>query len=109
MKKYFKEIIILLIQLFMFYIFPLFAGPTDAIGMVLLIILMTFILSTLLAILSNLKIKYLYPVIISLFFIPSVFIYYNESALVHSSWYLVVSSFGFGIGLFIRLLGKIGK
>ena len=34
MKKYLKEILILLIQLFMFYVFPLFAGPTDIMGMV---------------------------------------------------------------------------
>ena len=33
MKKYLKEILILLIQLFMFYVFPLFAGPTDVMGM----------------------------------------------------------------------------
>ena len=39
MKKYLKEIIIFLLQLFMFYIFPLFAGPTDVMGMVLLIIM----------------------------------------------------------------------
>ena len=39
MKKYLKEIIIVLLQLFMFYIFPVFAGPTDTMGMVLLIIL----------------------------------------------------------------------
>mgnify|MGYP003398363102 CR=1 FL=1 len=39
MKRYIKEIIILTIQLFMFYIFPLFAGPTDAMGMVVLILL----------------------------------------------------------------------
>jgi len=39
MKKYFKEIIIILIQIFMFYVFPLFAGPTDAMGMVLLILI----------------------------------------------------------------------
>ena len=45
MKKYYREIIILLIQIFMYYIFPIFAGPTDAIAMVLLIILTTFILS----------------------------------------------------------------
>ena len=31
MKKYLKEILILLIQLFMFYVFPLFARPTDVI------------------------------------------------------------------------------
>ena len=41
MKKYIKEIRILIIQLLMFFIFPLFAGPTDAIGMVLLIIIAT--------------------------------------------------------------------
>ena len=34
MKKYLKEILILLIQLFMFYVFPLFAGPTDVMGMI---------------------------------------------------------------------------
>ena len=45
MKRYLKEIIILLLQLFMFYIFPLFAGPTDMMGVVLLIILSTFLLS----------------------------------------------------------------
>ena len=43
MKRYLKEIIILLLQLFMFYIFPLFADPTDAIGMVVLILFVTLI------------------------------------------------------------------
>ena len=42
MKKCIKEMVVLLIQLFMFYVFPLFAGPTDAMGMVFLIIF-TFI------------------------------------------------------------------
>lgn len=106
MKKYLKEFIILLIQLFMFYIFPLFAGPTDAMGMVILIIFMTFVLSIIIAILSKQRIKYLYPILISLLFIPSIFIYYNESALVHSIWYLVTSFFGLVIGLLINRLGK---
>ena len=77
MKKYLKEIIILFIQLAMFYIFPLFAGPTDAMGMVFLIIFATFVLSFILEFLSKKRIKYLYPIIISIIFIPSVFIYYN--------------------------------
>ncbi len=34
MKKYFKEIAILIAQLLMFYVFPLTAEPTDAMGMV---------------------------------------------------------------------------
>ena len=102
MKKYIKEIIILVIQLFMFYIFPLFAGPTDAIGMVILILLATFILSLVIGGFSKEKIKYLYPIIISVLFIPSVFIYYNESALVHSLWYLIDASIGLIIGMLIE-------
>ena len=96
--------LILLIQLFMFYIFPLFAGPTDAIGMVILILLSTLLLSMILASISDKKVKYLYPIVISILFIPSVFIYYNESALVHSLWYLVISIIGILFGTLIRFV-----
>ena len=101
MKKYIKEIILLLIQLFMFYIFPLFAGPTDAMGMVFLIIISTFILSILMGIISKEKFKYLYPVVVSILFMPSIFIYYNSSAFVHSLWYLVISTIGLLVGLIL--------
>lgn len=106
MKKYWKEIIILLIQLCMFYIFPLFAGPTDAMGMVLLILVTTFILSILIASISTEKVKYFYPVIISLLFIPSVFIYYNDSALIHAVWYLVDSAIGLLIAIIFKITNK---
>ncbi|MBR5508669.1 MAG: hypothetical protein IKV59_01300 [Lachnospiraceae bacterium] len=102
MKKYLKEIIILIMQLFMFYLFPLFAGPTDAIGMVFLIILATFIFSLIIGSVSMKKAKYLYPILTAIVFIPSVFIYYNESALIHSVWYFVVSSVGIFIGMIIQ-------
>lgn len=98
MKRFIKEIVILLIQLFMFYIFPMFAGPTDAMGMVILIILATLVLSIIIGSISKEKIKYMYPIIIAILFIPSVFIYYNESALIHSIWYLVISSVGLIFG-----------
>lgn len=104
MKKYIKEVIILIIQLFMFYIFPLFAGPTDAMGMVILIILTTFILSIVIGCISKEKVRYCYPIIISVLFIPSIFIYYNESALIHSIWYLVDATIGLTIG---TLIGKL--
>ena len=104
MKKYLKEIIILVIQLFMFYIYPLFAGPIDPMAMVLFIWLSTIIFGIIIAIISNNKIKYLYPIIISILFIPSVFIYYNESALIHSLWYLVSSSIGLLVGIGIQTL-----
>ena len=106
MKKYLKEIIVLLIQLFMFYIFPMFAGPTDAMGMVFLIWVSTIILGLIITLISSNKIKYLYPIIIAILFIPSIFIYYNESALMHSLWYLISSSVGVLIGTIIYKLSK---
>ena len=107
MKKYVKEIIILLIQLLIFYMLPLLAGPTDAMGMVFLILLSTFVLSILIGGISNEKVKYLYPVVIAMLFIPSVFIYYNESAFIHSVWYFVVSTIGMLIGTIAsKLIGK---
>ena len=106
MKKYLKEILILLLQLFMFYIFPLFAGPTDAMGMVFFIWLSTIILGLLITIISNSEISYLYPIVISIIFIPSVFIYYNESALVHAIWHFVGSSIGVFFGKIINLIKK---
>lgn len=104
MKKYFKELVILLFQLFMFYVSPLFAGPTDAMGMVVLIILATLLLSVVIGLISDKKLKYLYPVIIAIVFVPSVFIYYNESALIHSVWYFVVSSIGLVLGSVLKKL-----
>ena len=106
MKKYVKEIVILTIQLFMFYIFPLFAGPTDAMGMVVLILLATFILSIIIGAISKEKLTYTYPLIISILFIPSLFIYYNESALVHAIWYFIDSLVGTMIGIGIRKIKK---
>ena len=110
MKKYLKEIIILLIQLFMFYIFPLFAGPTDVIAMVLLILLSTLLLSIIMGSVSKEKIKYLYPILVALLFIPSIFIYYNESASIHSVWYFVVSTIGLLVGIIIfKLIVNISR
>jgi len=45
-----------------------------------------------------------YPVITAIVFVPSVFIYYNETAMIHSMWYLVVSSIGMIIGTILRKL-----
>lgn len=87
-----------------FYLFPLFAKQIDAIGMVLFLITATFVLSALMGIISTNKIKYFYPLITAILFIPSVFIYYNESALIHSVWYFVVSVVGTAIGTVITKL-----
>lgn len=96
--KHKREFIIFLVQLFMFYIFPLFGKYIGSIMMVLVLLSSTFILSILFGMLSNSKIKYMYPIVISVIFIPSIWIYYNESALVHSIWYFVISIMGTLLG-----------
>ncbi len=102
MKRYIKELCITGIQLLFFYIYPLFMGPTDAMGMVLILLLSSFILALVLGVLSDKEIKYFYPAAIALLFIPSVFIYYNGSALVHAAWYFIVSSVGLLTGAVLR-------
>ena len=107
MKKYVGEIVVILLQMFVFYLLPMCMGNIGALGMVFLILLTTFILSIVIGAISKNKIKYLYPIAVAILFIPSIFIYYNESAFVHSLWYLVVSSIGLAIGIVIHKLLNI--
>ena len=110
MKRYLKEIIILIIKLIMFYFFLLKAGPTDVMGMIIILIMFVFIVSMIMGAVSKEKIKYLYPIIVSVLFIPSIFIYYNESALIHAVWYLIVSILGIIIGTIInKILNKYNR
>lgn len=102
MKNYFKEIVITLIQLFMFYGFPMFDGPVNGLEMVVLILLSTVLLSVVLGAVSSQRIKYMYPLAIAVLFVPSVWMYYNESALIHAVWYLVIAFVGLAFGSIIR-------
>ena len=61
MKRYAKEIAALVLQAALFYLFPLCAGPTDAMGMVVLMLLATFALGLLLGALSDNPIKWACP------------------------------------------------
>lgn len=106
MKKYIKEIVILVIQLLVFYLFPRFSEPSGEMGMIMLMVLATMMLSVVLGSVSKYKVKYLYPVVIALLFIPSVFLYYNESALIHSLWYLAASAIGLGLGIITQKMGS---
>ena len=101
-KRLWKEILILLLQLLIFFVFPLFADSAEPLGMVLSILSATSMLSILLGCVSKKKIKYIYPIITALFFLPTVFIYYNSSALIHAVWYLTISAIGIGIGIIIN-------
>ena len=101
MKKYLKEIIIILIQIGLFYLLPLIIKGDMVIGMILTLLLGTFTLTLIINVISSNKIKYFYPLIAIIIFIPSIFIYYNSSAWIHVLWYLIDSLFGEVIGVCI--------
>ena len=85
MKRYIKELAILTVQLFLFYLLPLFAGPTDAMGMVVLMLLGTLTLSLALGAVSRSPFKWGYPALCAVLFLPSIPLYYNFSALIHAA------------------------
>lgn len=109
MNKYLKEIVAVLTQILVFYVSPLFAGPTDTMGVIVLMLILTLTTSIIYGIVSNEKIKYLFPVIVALVYLPTVFIYFNESALVHTAWYLIISMVGIIVGTVINKVINIIK
>ena len=106
MKKYIKETIIWILQLFMFFIFPFFGGPTDGMGIVVVLIFSTFVLSLLMGALSDIKVNYFYPLEVAVVFFMSVGIHYDVSDSIQSLWYLVISAVGIAIGSLINLAVK---
>ena len=107
MKRFRKEIFVLLLQMFLFYVFPLFAGPTDTMGMVFVLITGTFVLGYFFALVSRWKWMWCWPVIVSLLFAPTIFLYYNATATVYILWYLVLSAAGMLLGVLIRKLFQL--
>lgn len=94
MKKHTRELIFLLLQAAAFYLFPPFSLSFGPMGRVLMLLIFTFLLSVLMGLFSASGLKYLFPAAAALLFLPSVFLYYNESALVHALWYFVISCAG---------------
>ena len=103
-KRYLTEIITMMLQVCLFYILPLLAGPTDAMGMVVLMLGGTALLSIANGWISTNKIRFLYCVIAALVFIPTIPIYYNWSAAIHIVWYFLVSLIGTILGACMRWL-----
>ena len=97
-------LVALLLQALAFYIIPplsLYIG--NPFSMVLTILGATLIISILLGAFDRGKIKFLFPILTALIFIPSVFIFYNESAMIHTLWYLVISLIGVSLGSLANL------
>lgn len=93
---------IIVLQILIFYLLPNVAIKLGPLGMVFLLLLTTLILSIVVGTVSKNKFKYFYPVLTVVLFMPSIVIYYNESALVHLLWYLAISSIGLIIGIVLN-------
>lgn len=102
MGKYKKEIIFAVMQLAIFWLVPLFftlsEGKGGAIFMVQVMLICTIALSAFLCAGSERRVKYFFPLFAAAMFFPTVPVYYNSSALIHSLWYLTASCIGMGMG-----------
>ena len=94
---------LIVVQLAVFYILPLAAGPTDTMGLVILMLWLTLVMSFLAGLFYQ-RIKYCYPVIVSVVFAPTIFMYYNSTATVHILWYFVSSLAGVLAGSLFRFV-----
>lgn len=108
-KRYVFELSALLLQVGLFYLMPPISLPQGAIGLVLLLLPATAVVSLLLGLFSKNKLKFAFPLVVALVFLPSVPLFYNESALIHALWYFVSSLFGLGVGAAARALSQKGK
>lgn len=107
MKKYLIELIIIMIQLLIFYLLPLFSGPTDTMGLIVIDIIVLFIMSVLLFIITKNKYQLLYIPIMCGLMIPAFIIYSNEYAWLHLIWYIVDFAIALLIGKGIKYILKI--
>ena len=88
----------LVVNLFIFYLLPILIRDTGT-GMLILIIIIPLItlMTSLLCGLKN-SFEWLYPLLVMVIFLPSIFIYYNESALIYTLIYGGLSLLGSFIG-----------
>ena len=87
MKKIIKMSPYLIINFFVFYLSPLLIRDTGG-GMFVLLMeipVLCFIISLVYGIKN--RFDFWYPLLTTLLFLPTIFIFYNESALIYVVWY----------------------
>lgn len=102
MKKLRKMLPYLLIIIFAFYILPLLIKDTGS-GILILLIgipIICFIVSFIYGIKNSFN--WLFSIFIMMLFVPSIFIYYNESATIYVLVYGVISIIAQFIGNMLR-------
>lgn len=101
MKKYLPKIIIILLQIFVLYLFPFAFKYIDQIIVIVGIFLAVFGLSMMIVIVSKNKIKYFYSILVSIMYVTSIPLFYNDSAFGNVVWYFAISSGGLLLGFLI--------
>lgn len=104
MKNFIKEIILLITQICIFFIFPIFSDPTDIMGLIIILYCTIALTSLILGIISDKNIKFAYPIVISIFFIITIPIYYNSNAFAYSAFMLIISTIFISLGIGIKSL-----
>ena len=91
MNKMKKGLVFLVLQAIIFYILPLFAGPTDTMGLVLIQFAATFALSFIVGVATKSTMKFVFPVIATVAFVPVIMIYMNATAYIYLVFYAVLT------------------
>ena len=104
MAKIKKGLFFILLQTIIFYGMPVFAGPTDIMGLVILQFGLTFALSVIVGAFTKSEMKFIFPIIATVGFIPAILIYLNFTAYIYLLFYAVITVAGVAIGTGIRKL-----
>lgn len=100
MQKKDKWIYLLIIVL-SFYLLPFLIIDTGIGMMILLIILPLICFSCSFLYGFKNKLQWIFPLLVSLLYIPSVFIFYNSSAMIYAVIYAVISLGGMCVGYYL--------
>lgn len=103
MEKLRKMIPYLLINIGIFYLMPILMKNTGSAILIMLFLIPLACFITSIAYGQKNSFYWLYPILVMLVFIPSIFIFYNESAFIYIFIYGIIS----GLGSFIG--DKIGR
>lgn len=102
MTKMKKGLVFILLQAIIYYVLPLFAGPTDVMGLVIIQFGLTFALSVIVGTFTKSEMKFIFPVVATVSFIPAIMIYLNYTAYIYLAFYAVITVAGVALGTGIR-------
>lgn len=99
MEKFRKMIPYLLIHIGIFYLLPILMKNTGSAMIIILFLMPLTCFLTSIAYGSKNSFTWLFPILVMLIFIPSIFIFYNESAMVYVFVYGFISLLGSFVGV----------